>query len=92
MPSFRERGLGTCPLRRDQGFFSRIFVVPKKSGVVHPIIDLKALNQNLKPKCFKIESVESIRAALLPGMWTYSIDLKDAYFHIPIHPKSRRFL
>ena len=39
-----------------------------------------------------MESVESIRAALLPGMRTYSIDLKDACLHIFIHLKSRRFL
>ena len=39
-----------------------------------------------------MESGEPIRAALHPGMWTYSIDLKDTYFHIPMHPKSRKFL
>ena len=74
------------------GFFSMIFVVPKKSAGVLPIINLKALKQFLKPKHFKMESAESIRATLLPGMWTYGIDLKEAYFHIPIHPESRRFL
>ena len=26
------------------------------------------------------------------GFWAYSVDLKDAYFHVPIHPRSRRFL
>jgi hypothetical protein len=25
-------------------------------------------------------------------MWTTSIDLKNAYFHIPIHPGYRKFL
>ena len=25
-------------------------------------------------------------------MWVFSIDPKDAYFHIPIHPSSRKFL
>ena len=79
------------PQGADPGFFSRIFVVPKKSGGIHPFIDLKALNQFLKPRCFKMESAESIRAALLPGKWTCSIYLKDVYFYIPIHPKSRRF-
>ena len=76
----------------DPGLFSRIFVVPKKSGGVFPIIDLKALNGFLRTKCFKMESAEYIRAALLMGMWKYSIDLKNTYFHIPLHPKSKRFL
>jgi hypothetical protein len=74
------------------GFFSRIFLVPKKSGGWRPIIDLKALNVYLSPKKFKMESAESIRANLRQGMWTYSLDLKDAYFHIPVHPSSRKFL
>ena len=25
-------------------------------------------------------------------MWAYSIGLKDAYFHVPIHPGSRKYL
>ena len=73
------------------GFFSRIFTVPKKSGVFCPLTDLKALNEVLKPKRFKMESADSIRATLPPKMWTYSIDLKDSYFQIPLHPKSRKF-
>ena len=90
-PLLEKRALEPVPLGTGRGFFCRIFVVSKKSGV-RPIIDLKTLNQLLKLKRFKMESAESIRSALLLGMWTYSIDLKDAYFHIPIHPKSRRFL
>ena len=88
----KKGALEPVPTGMGPGFFSRIFVVPKKSGGVHPIINLKALNQFLKPKRFKIESIESIRPAVLLGMWMYSIDVKDPYFHIPIHSKSRRFL
>jgi len=34
---------------------------------------------------------ESIRASIIQGDWTVSIDLSDAYFHIPIHQYFRRF-
>ena len=74
------------------GFYSRIFVVPKTSGGWRPVIDLKALNRHLVKKPFKMETAQSIRKSLCQGMWTYSIDLKDAYFHVPIHPSSRKFL
>ena len=30
----------------------------------------------------------SIRESILPGDWAVSIDLKDAYLHIKIHPRS----
>ena len=35
---------------------------------------------------------ESIRTSLIPGEWVSSIDLSDAYLHIPIHPSSRKYL
>ena len=39
-----------------------------------------------------MEKPESIRASLIPGEWVLSIDLSDAYLHIPIHPNSRKYL
>ena len=39
-----------------------------------------------------METPESIRASLIPGEWVSSIDLADAYLHIPIHPNSRKYL
>ena len=41
---------------------------------------------------FKMETPESIRASLRQGNWVTSIDLSDAYLHLPIHPQSRKFL
>ena len=35
---------------------------------------------------------KSIRTSLIPGEWVSSIDLSDAYLHIPIHPNSRKYL
>ena len=39
-----------------------------------------------------METPESIRTSLIPGEWVSSIDLSDAYLHIPIHPNSRKYL
>ena len=39
-----------------------------------------------------METPESIRTSLIPGEWVASIDLSDAYLHIPIHPHSRKYL
>ena len=74
------------------GFYSRMFLVPKKTGDLRPIIDLSILNTFLKFQTFKMESAESIRASLLKDWWTFSIDLKDAYLHVPIHPSSRKYM
>ena len=39
-----------------------------------------------------METPESIRTSLNTGEWVTSIDLQDAYVHIPIHPRSRKYL
>ena len=39
-----------------------------------------------------METAEVIRASLQTGEWVASIDLTDAYFHVPIHPKFQKYL
>ena len=74
------------------GFYSRLFLVPKPHQRWRPVIDLSRLNTFLLVQRFKMETPESIRASLIPGEWVLSIDLADAYLHIPIHPNSRKYL
>ena len=74
------------------GFYSCLFLVPKPHQRWRPIIDLSRLNTFLLVERFKMETPESIRASLVPGEWVSSIDLSDAYLHIPIHPNSRKYL
>jgi hypothetical protein len=74
------------------GFYSRLFLVSKKNGKMRPVIDLSVLNQYLMVPHLKMETNRSIRGSIPLGMWTTSLDLTDAYFHIPISPKFRKFL
>lgn len=74
------------------GFYSRIFLVPKKTGKLRLVIDLSHLNKFIHLDSFKMETTASIKNAIQPHDWTASIDLTDAYLHIPIHPASRKYL
>ena len=74
------------------GFFNRLFLVPKPDKKWRPILDLSKLNLFLKVEKFKMETPETIRTSLQQGEWVTSIDFKDAYFHIPIHWRSRKYL
>ena len=56
------------------------------------MIDLSRLNQFVLCPHFKMETLNSIRLALQKGDWVTSLDLRDAYFHIGIHRRSRRYL
>ena len=43
--------------------------------------------------CRKVQNGNSrVYQDLVPGEWVSSIDLSDAYLHIPIHPNSRKYL
>ena len=74
------------------GFYSRLFLVPKAGGTWRPIIDLSVLNTHIQCPSFKMETNGSLLKALQKGQWLIILDLKDAYFHIPIHPSYRQYL
>ena len=52
----------------------------------------KRINVHIRPDHFRMETLRSILPLLRPGDWTASIDLKDAYHHVPIAPASRDLL
>ena len=75
-----------------RGFYSRMFVVPKPNGKFRPIIDLSTLNNYIVKRKFSMQTVASVLQSVRTGDWMISVDLKDAYFQIPVHPVSRKFL
>ena len=74
------------------GFYSRLFLVQKKSGSWRPVIDLKVLNDFLVKPTFKMETPAFIRKSIRPMHWGVSLDLEDAFFHVPIHTSYRKYL
>lgn len=56
------------------------------------ISDCRELNQWFTPQPFKLENMNQIFPNLSKGHWGAKIDLKDAYFHIPIHGDLKPFL
>ena len=72
----------------DPRFHSCLFLVEKSSGGWQPVIDLSSLNQTP----FRMETPSSVLLAVRKGDLLASVDLKDAYFLIPVHPSSRKLL
>ena len=68
------------------GFYSTYFLVPKKDGGFRPVLNLREVNACLQVPTFKMETLRSVIASVQPGDWLTSIDLKDAYLHVPMHP------
>lgn len=51
----------------DAGFLSNMFLVPKKDRMQRPMINLKALNQFINTKHFKMEGIHTIKDLLRQG-------------------------
>ena len=85
---------GALEIARDPGpgFYSRLFLVEKASGGWRPVIDLSYLNEFVQLTRFKMETVASVLLCVREGDFLASLDLKDVYFQIPIHPSSRKLL
>ena len=56
------------------------------------MIDLSLLNLKVLKTSFKMETLQSVLLSVRPGDWMVSLDLKDAYLQVPMHPESRKFL
>ena len=76
----------------NRGFYSRYFLVPKKTGGMRPILDLSLFNESIVTRPFHMLTIKRVLECVRPGDFCVSVDLKDAYFHVPIIPKHRQFL
>jgi len=74
------------------GFYSSVFLIPKPNGKIRKIINLRPLNRYVESFHFVMETPQSVLAQLQPRLWATSVDLSDAYFHIPVHRESRKYL
>ena len=86
-----QRAIQQIPFTRD-GFYSRLFLVPKKGGSMRPVIDLSSLNKFIVNEHFQMENLSCLKTLLLPGDFMTNIDLKDAYLSASVHKTSRKLL
>ncbi len=77
----------TVDLSGDQGgFYYHYFLATKRTGGFHPILNLHGLNSFIRVAKFRMETLTSILQGLHKGWWMLSLELKDAYLHVLIHP------
>ena len=56
-----------------------------KDGTFHTTLNLKYLNEFVEYKHFKMKSLEDVFKIIKKDVWMASVDLKDAFFTIPVH-------
>ena len=73
-------------------FYSSMFVVPKGTGGLWPIPNLMHFNCYMYVPSFKMPTVSHVQQLIQHGEYAFSIDLQDAYLHIPIVKHHHCFL
>ena len=73
-------------------FLSNLFLVGKKDEGHRPIINLKHLNSFIPYQHFKMEGLHMLKDLLQEGDYMCKLDLKDAYFTVPMNRESKKFL
>ena len=69
--SFLSKGAVNKISEREKGFVSGIFVIPKNSGGLRPIINLKGLNKFVKYQHFKMEGISVLKDMVREGDFFY---------------------
>lgn len=73
-------------------FISSFFLRQKPNGKMRFILNLKQLNKFIDTEHFKIEDLRTAVKLISKNCYMASLDLKDAYFFVKIHPSSRKYL
>ena len=56
------------------------------------ILNLKRFNQYVAYHHFKMDTLDTVIKLMKPGCYMASIDLRDAYYTVAIHPDNQKYL
>ena len=87
----KKGAIARCIPEKGQ-FLSSYFLRQKPNGKKRFILNLKSLNKFIDAPHIKIEDVKTALKLMAKDCFMASMDLKDAYFLIPIHQKYKKFL
>ena len=87
-----KKGVFRPSEREDGDHFSSLFTREKKDGTYRTILNLKSLNQDCDTAHFKMESLKQALYMVRRGSYLASIDIKDAFYSVPINEGHRKYL
>ena len=73
-------------------WISPIFTTANADGSQRLILNLKKLNDNIRQVHFKMEGLKDVIHVIQPQVWMASVDLRRAYYSVPIHKASQKYL
>jgi hypothetical protein len=89
-----QKGAVTQVQPKADQFISTLFLVEKESGSeqFRPVINLRPLNRFVRTESFRMEGLQIAKNLIQPGDFLMKLDLKDAYYTVPVHKEHRRYL
>jgi hypothetical protein len=73
-------------------YLSPIFMRPKKNGEYRLILNLKKLNKSVEYHHFKMDTFENAIKIITKNCYMASIDLRHAYYSVPVATEHQQFL
>lgn len=88
---FVEGAVVKCEPLHDQ-FLSTFFLADKPNGKKRFILNLKKFNTYVEVPHFKLEDTRTVLRLIQKNCFLTCIDLKDAYFSVPVAKQHRKYL
>ena len=87
-----QLGVISQSVHEQEECLSPIFVVPKPDGSRRLILNFKSCNEAVLFRHFNMDTLSTVINLIRPGVYMASLDLKHAYYTIPIAAEHRKYL
>ena len=87
-----EKGVIQVSLHEPGEFISPIFLRPKSDRSYRMILNLKKFNEFVEYNHSKMDTLDTVIKMMKPGCFMASVDLRDAYYTVPVHLEHRKYL
>ena len=74
-----------------EGYYSQYFLVRKKDEGYRPILNLKPFNKYVEKVKFRMLRTPILLSVVRKNDWMVSVDLRDAFQHVPIAECHRKW-
>jgi hypothetical protein len=79
-------------VRQTGDIVSPVFLVNKPDGSYRMILNLKEFNKSVEYQHFKMDNLTSATQMMKKGCFMASVDLRHAYYSVPVAQEHRKFL
>ena len=87
-----DKGVIKASCHEPGEYISTIFLRPKNDGSYRVILNLKQFNTFVEYHHFKMDTLDAVLKMIKPGCFMASVDLRDAYYTVPVWAEHQKLL